>query len=357
VRRLALAALLAAVVAVPAAAQEGQGGTTLLAFRGTVLGVAQDAHSIAWLQWSPDGCFLRIRGRDSKAVRSIKYAATCNPFFHDLLFSDGRAVWSGDDEVICGKTYATVYAYAGSRPRLVQKLPRDCLGFGPSLRGLVSDGRSFYYNVFKTARPPSASQCGDLGGLCQWELAGGQIFRVDGSRRVALRGLPPTVMFAVSAGRVALVQPLKKWAASSSAGWPRAARNGKVEVRDLATGRLDSSFRPQGIVRSVALTPAKALALVEYNGLRTVESYDVRTGRHLRSIAAPVSLRRLPPDGRLIAFPLHYQVSVFDATTGRRWVVARTRFNTVGLTIRDGLVVWGENHNKFARIVAARSSG
>jgi hypothetical protein len=356
VRRLALVGLLAAVVTVPAAAQEGQGANTLVAFRGTVLGVALDARSIAWLQWSPDGCFLRIRGRESKAIRSVRYAATCEPYFHDLLFDRGRAVWAGDDEVICGKTYATVYAYARARPRLVQKLPRDCLGFGPSLRGVVSDGHAFYYNVFKTARPPAASQCGDLGGLCQWELAGGQIYRLDGTKRVPLRGLPPTVMFAVDSGRVVLVQPLKEFAGGSSAGWPRPVRNGRVEVRDVASGRLVSSFYPQGLVRSVALTPTKALALTEYNGLRTVESYDVKTGRHLRSVAAPVSLRRLPPRGTLVAFPLNYQVSVFDVSTGKRWVVARTRFNTVGILVRDGLVVWGENHNKFARIVAARAS-
>jgi hypothetical protein len=355
VRRLALVGLLAAVVTVPAAAQEGPGANTLVAFRGTVLGVALDAHSIAWLQWSPDGCFLRIRGRQSKAIRSVRYAATCNPYFKDLSFAGGRAVWGGDDEVICGKTYSQVYAYAGKRVRLLQKLPRDCLGFGPSLRGIASDGRSFYYNVFKTARPPAASQCGDLGGLCQWVVGGGQIFRVDGSRRVPLRGLPPTVMLAVSAGRVILVQPLKSFAGGSSAGWPRPLRNGRVEVRNLATGRLESSFRPLGLVRSVALTPAKALVLVEYNGLRTVESYDVRTGRHLRSVRAPVSLRRLPAVGTLVAFPLNYQVSVFDVSTGKRWVVARTRFNTVGISLRDGLVVWGENHNNFARIVAARA--
>jgi hypothetical protein len=47
------------------------------------------------------------------------------------------------------------------------------------------------------------------------------------------------------------------------------------------------------------------------------------------------------------------QVSVFDLSTGRRWVVARTRFNTVGLSTHKGLVVWGENHSSFARIVAA----
>jgi hypothetical protein len=356
VRRLALAGLLAAVVAVPAAAQETPTATTLAAFRGTVLGVAQDASSIAWLQWSPDGCFLRIRSRGAKTTRTVRYARSCNPYFHDLLLDRGRAVWAGDDEVICGKTYATVYAYVGARPRLVQKLPRDCLGFGPSLRGLVSDGHAFYYNVFRTIRPAAAAQCGDLGGLCQWQLGGGQIYRLDGAKPVPLRGLPPTVMFAVDSGRVILVQPLKEFAGGSSAGWPRPVRNGRVEVRDVATGRLESSFRPQGLVRSVALTPTAALVLVEYNGLRTVESYDVRTGRHLRSVRAPVSLRRLPPSGRVVAFPLNYQVSLFDVSTGKRSVVARTRFNTVGLSIRDGWVAWGENDNKFARVVIARGS-
>ena len=355
-RRLALVVLLAAVVTVPAAAQESPTATTLAAFRGTVLGVAQDARSIAWLQWSPDGCFLRIRARGAKTTKTVKYAATCNPLFHDLLLDRGRAIWTGDDEVICGKTYATVYAYAGARPRLVQKLHRDCLGFGPSLRGVVSDGHAFYYNVFKTTRPPAASQCGDLGGLCQWKLGGGQIYRLDGTERVPLRGLPPTTTFAVNSGRVVLVQPLKVFAGNSTAGWPRPVRNGRVEVRDVATGRLESSFRPQGLVRSVELTPTSALALVEYNGLRTVESYDVRSGRHLRSVTAPVSLRRLPPNGTLVALPLNYQVSVFDVSTGKRWVVARTRFNTIGLSIRDGWVAWGENDNKFARIVIARGS-
>jgi hypothetical protein len=354
VRRIALAGLIATIVAVPAAAQEGPGANTLLAFRGTVMGVAQDGHSIAWLQWSPDGCFLRIRPRDGKVVRSVKYASTCNPYFQDLQFARGRALWSGDTEVICGKTYASVYAYAGHRPRLVQKLPRDCLGFGPSLRGTAVEGGSFYYNVFKTGRPPGAAQCGDLGGLCQWKVAGGQIFRVDGTKRIPVRGLPPTVMFAVGAGRIALVQPLEQFAGNSSAGWPRPVRNGRVEIRDLASGRLRAVFRPQGLVRSVALRPARALALVELNGLRTVESYDVRTGRHVRSVVAPVSLRRLPADGKLVAFPLNDGVSVFDVSTGRRWIVARTRFNTVGISIKDGLVVWGENHNKFAKIVVAR---
>jgi hypothetical protein len=351
-RRLAFAAVIAAVAAVPASAQEEPGASTLAAFRGTVLGVAQDARSVAWLQWSPEGCRLRIRARAGKAIRSVKYAASCNPFFHDLVLAHGRAAWGGDDEVVCGKMYAAVYAYAGRRPRLVQRIPRDCYGFGPSLRGLASDGHAFYYNVFETIRPASAWQCGSGGG-CSWQLGRGHIARIDGSRPVAVRGLPSTVMFAVAAGRILLVQPLRE--AFSSGGWPRAARNGKVEVRELSTGRLQASFRPEGIVRSVALSPTRALVLVELNGLRSVETYDVHTGRRVRSISAPLSLRRLAPAGNLAPYVFNDQIRVFDVSTGAMSVIARTKLNPVGLSIRDRWVVWGENRIEYARIRAAHA--
>jgi len=355
VRRFLFVALIAGVVALPASAHEGAPtATTLAAFRGSVMGVAQDGNAVAWLQWSPDGCRLRIRARTSKTIRSVKYAARCNPYFHDLLLAGGHAVWAGDDEVICGKTYGVVRTFSGGRPELVQKIPRDCLGFGPSLRGLASDGRSFYYNVFKTIRPPSAWQCGDLGGVCRWQLGRGHIARIDGPRATPLRGLPPTVMFAVAAGRIVVVQPLRQ--ASGAGGWPRAARNGRVEIHDLSTGRLEASFRPEGIVRSVALAPTRAFVLVEFDGQRTLESYDVRTGRRVSSMQAPLTLGRLLLDGNLVAYRLNDQVRVFDVSTGRRWVVAETKFVPIGLSIRSGWVVWGENNNKFARIRVARAA-
>ena len=325
---------------------------TLAAFRGTVLGVAQDAGRVAWLQWSPDGCRLRFGSPTSKAIRSVRYAASCNPLFHDLVLARGGAAWAGDDEITCGRMYATVYAYAGGRPRLVQRIPRDCYGFGRSLRGLATDGRAFYYNVFETIKPASAWQCGGGGG-CSWELGRGHLVRIDGSRPVALRRLPPTVMFAVSAGRVLLVQPLR--ASSTSGGWPRAARNGRVEVRDLATGRVQASFRPEGIVRSVALTPSRAVVLVELNGLRSVETYDARSGRLIRSVSAPLSLRRLPPDGNLVPYAVNDQIRVFDVSTGETSVVAETKLNPIGLSIRGRWVAWGENRTKFARIRVARA--
>ena len=344
------------MTAVPASAQRGEpDSATLAAFRGSVMAVAQSDNAVAWLQWSPDGCRLRIRGRELKAIRSVKYARTCNPYFHDLLLSGaGKAVWAGDDEVTCGKTYAAVYLYAGARPRLVEKLPRNCLGFGPSVRGLMTDGTSFYYNVFKTIRPPEAWQCGELGGVCKWRLGRGHITRIDGSRPVALPGIPPTTTFSVAAGRVIAVQPLRE-VSGSGGGWPRAARNGRVSIHEVATGRLVSSFRPEGIVRSVALTPTRALLLVDLLGLRRLESYDVRTGRRVRSMVTPQSLGRLLLDGDLAVYRLNDQVRVLNIVTGRRWVVAETKYVTIGLSIKNGWVVWGENRNQFARIRMARA--
>jgi hypothetical protein len=354
--RLVLVSLLAAVVAVPAAAEEGEGGaSTLAAYRGSVMAVAQDAHSVAWLQWSPDGCRFRTLARGAKSIRSVKYAKTCGPYFHDLVLADGKAVWAGDDEVTCGKAFATVNVIAGSRPRLVQRIRRDCLGFGPSLRGLATDGRSFYYNLFKTVQPPAALDCGTLGGVCRWQLGAGHIARVDGSRPVALPGLSPTVMFAVAAGRVITVQPLRE-VSGGPGGWPRAARNGRVEIHDVATGRLEASFRPEGIVRSVALTPTRAIVLVELLGLRRLDFYDVRSGRRITSMVPPQTLGRLLLDGNLVAYRLNDQVRVLDIATGKRRVVANTKYVTIGLSVRNGWVVWGENRNKYARIRVARAS-
>lgn len=355
-RRLVLVSLLAAVVAVPAAAQEGEGGaSTLAAFRGSVMAVAQDAHSVAWLQWSPDGCRFRTLARGAKSIRSVKYAKTCGPYLHDLVLAGGKAVWAGDDEIICGKGYATVNVIADSRPRRIQRIPKDCLGFGPTLRGLATDGTSFYYNVFKTLQPPAALQCGSLGGDCRWQLGRGYVARVDGVRPVALRGLPPTVTFAVSAGRVLTVQPLRE-VSGGPGGWPRAARNGRVEIHDVATGRLEASFRPEGIVRSVALTPTRAMVLVELLGLRRLDFYDIRSGRRIKSMVPPQTLGRLLLDGNLVAYRLNNQVRVLDIETGKRRVVANTKYVTIGLSIRNGWVVWGENRNKYARIRVARAS-
>ena len=55
----------------------------------------------------------------------------------------------------------------------------------------------------------------------------------------------------------------------------------------------------------------------------------------------PQTLGRLLLDGNLVAYRLNNQVRVLDIATGKRRVVANTKYVTIGLSIRNGWVVWG----------------
>jgi hypothetical protein len=327
---------------------------TIALVSGQVLGLAQDVDSIVWLERSSLGCRFRSRLLAHGPIRSVEYSPSCLPMEHDLVLARGRAAWGGYEELRCGETYAAVYAAAGSRKRLVQKIPGDCLGFGTSFRGLVSDGSSFYYALLETLRPFSAWRCGE-GGVCRWRLTGGRIVHIVGSRAVKLGGFPPATLVAASAGRIALVEPMRSASSNGTGGtnWPRAARNGKVEIRSLATSSVVSSFRPQGIVRAVALSATHAVVVVEYLGSRTVESYDIRSGRRLGVVPVPQSARRVSTDGHFVAFIARTDVRLINLENGRQRIVRRARTRPRGLSIRGGRLVWAENGPSTARILTA----
>jgi hypothetical protein len=135
--------------------------------------------------------------------------------------------------------------------------------------------------------------------------------------------------------------------------WPRAARNGRVEIRSLETGSVVRSFRPQGIVRAVALSETRAVVILEYLGSRTIESYDIASGRRLSVASVPQSARRLSTDGRHAAFIARTDVRVLDLESGRQRIVRRAQTFPSGLWIRSGRLVWAENGPSTARILAA----
>ena len=131
--------------------------TTIAVGSGQVIGVAQDTGSIGWLEAAASGCRLHIRPSGGGSDRVVRYASGCLPAEHDLALADGRAAWGGYEEVRCSDTHAAVYAAVGSRARLVEEIPGDCLGYAESYAGLASDGRSFFYSVLVTSPKPSSS--------------------------------------------------------------------------------------------------------------------------------------------------------------------------------------------------------
>jgi hypothetical protein len=310
---------------------------------GTVLAVAQDRGSTAWIERGSLGCELRVRA-SSGATGSFKLPACVLPGA-DLVSGGGRWAWGGYEEVRCSETTAAVYVSVGPGAKLVKEIPGDCLGFGTSFQGLASDGRSFWYSLLETRPKSASSRCGD-GGPCRWRLAGGTLVRAGGG---AVSGLPPAALIAGGPGRLALVQAAASAASNGKTfDWPRAAANGRVDVRSTATGRVVTSFRPLGVVRAIALSAIRAVVIVESGSTTRLEWYDSDTGERLGSVGV-ARARQVASDGRLAAFVAGGAVHVLDLETGAQRIVGHGA--TTGVSVSGHRVVWGAG----SRIVEARA--
>ncbi len=334
---------------------QGTPSRVIATVRGDVIAVTQAGGTVAWLEAGTSGCRLRVRSLAGGVARSVQYARGCLAGEHDLALAGARAAWGGYEEVRCSETYAAVYASGGSRTRLVEQIPGDCLGYGTSYQGLASDGTAFFYSLLVTRPKPVSSRCGE-GGSCRWRLAGGRIVGLAGSRPVTVHGLPAAALLAAAGGRIALVEPAQ---AGSSSGrgafdWPRAARNGKVEIRDTRTTRIVSLFRPRGTVRAVALSASRAAVLVENQDRLRIEWYDSGSGALLGAAAVPrATAPRLSTDGRFAAFAGARTVRVLDLETGSQRIVRHATSAPVGLSVRSGRLMWAENEGSTARVLTS----
>ena len=330
--------VLVALLAGPSAAA---GTPRSLPAGGTVLAVAQVGGDVAWIAHARYSCMLRVRA--SSGATGSRDLPACVLTGSDLVLAGGRWAWGGYQEVRCSETTAAVYVGTDTGGKLVQEIPGDCAGFGTSFQGLASDGTSFFYSLLVTKPKPDASRCGD-GGPCRWRLAGGRIVRAGGK---GVPGLPPAALIAGAAGRLALVQPAATASASGREqfDWPRAALDGRVEIRDTASGRLVTSFRPHGVVRAIALSAIRAVVLVQLERTLRIEWYDSDSGEMLGSVIEPEAFR-LATDGRLVAFSAGGTVRVLDLETGAQRVVGRGA-DVTGVSVRGHLVVWGAGNRIF----------
>ena len=94
------------------------------------------------------------------------------------------------------KLDVAVYAATASRARLIEEIPGDCLGYRTSFRGLVSDGRRFYYALIDTRPPGDPSQRCGAGRGCRWELASGRVKQIVGNQGLPVPGLPAAALIA-----------------------------------------------------------------------------------------------------------------------------------------------------------------
>jgi hypothetical protein len=335
------------------AALASQGPETLAVVKGHVIGVAQTDDSVAWLESTTSGCRLRTRSRNSGSTRAFRYSAGCLPD-QDLALIGERAAWGGYEDVRCSETTAAVYAEANDRARLLQEIPGDCLGYGKSFQGLVSDGSAFFFSLLVTSSKAISPRCGE-GGACRFQLSGGSITRLTRTRVLPVRGLPPAVLLAASSGRIALVAPAHRGASSGRGrlDWPRAALDGRVQIRNTSSAGLVSSFRPAGLVRAVSLSTYRAVVLVQSKRGRRIEWYDADSGARLGAEPVPPATATISTDGRLVAFAAGATVHVLDLETGAERVLRHAPGEVVGVSVDGGRVVWGENVGSRGRILTA----
>ena len=307
---------------------------------------------VAWLESSAAGC--RLGTLSGGTPRFVRYLRACSPGPNDLALVGTRAAWGGYQDVRCTEFVAEVFAENGAAAHLVQDVDGDCLGYRTSYRGLAADGKSFFYALLDTKPPAASSSCGNGGG-CHWQLAGGRVMRISGARAAAVPGLPPAALIAGDAGRVAIVAPAT---AASSNGrtfdWPRAATNGDVQIRDSTSARLLASFRTDGVARAVALSQRLAAVLVQVGSGLRLEWYDAGSGRRLGSASVPRSTAQsVSTDGRFIVFSVGNSIRALDTAAGGKTTVRwRGSRPPVGLSVRAGRVVWGEDVGATARILS-----
>jgi hypothetical protein len=341
-RTIAAAAVLAFTAASPA---------NVATVPGQIVGVAQSGGAVAWLSSGASGCRLTIQSGGKSRV--LPYAQDCAVLPQDLTLANGRAAWGGYQEVRCSETFAEVRTGTTSSAHLVQSIPGDCRGFGTTYQGLATDGTSFFYALLTTKNPPPGTRCGD-GGPCRWTLLGGRIMRIAGAKAQPVTVLPGAALIAGAPGRLALVQPAT---AARSIGrtfdWPRAATNGAVVIYDTKARRAVTSFKPDGIVRAIALSRTRAVVLVQQGNDLEIQWYDAQSGVHRGTAPTPTATAHmLATDGRVVAYAVGRSIRVLDLGKLAARTVAKAASPPVGLTIDSGRLLWGENAASHGRVVA-----
>lgn len=309
--------------------------------------VAQDGQWLARARFC-DGLAITVlhlrRGRPSSIGRCGTGTFYGSP---QLALADGRTLWNSMG--VGNFTYNVLLTAApGRRARTVDELVFDNAdSTGKHLGAVAGDGPTLVYSSVSVGVDPST--CDSEGFRCTPVVEGGQVWRVVGSRRVAVPGTPPTFLLAAWQRRIALV------AADRAFARRRAGR--AVEVRDAVSGRLLSRATPEGTVRALALAPTYVALLLDTPEGRRVERRSATTGRLLGSTRVGREVERISASSFGVVFSVGRSIRIVDARTGRARTVATVRAEPVGVSIESNRVVWAERLGGRRYIRALRLQG
>jgi hypothetical protein len=215
---------------------------------------------------------------------------------------------------------------------------------GEYLTGGDGDGNTLVYAVVRKELAGS-ERCLDEPVPCG-HVSSGAGRRVSDQTARPMPSVPVPDMLDVSVGLVAVAPAQERWqeydprVVAADVPVP-AAVNGPVEVGDVLTGALQSTFAPRGRVLDLALDRDSTAVLVDTGSALRIERYAVRSGRLIETVRVPDGAQDLDVGSGTVVYRVGNDI--WRLTSHRTSPIAHTSVPPIGLSIDGGRIAWAEN--------------
>jgi hypothetical protein len=353
---LATAGLL--VLAGAAAAAPPSGHTLRKSTSGPIEAIAQDGSSIAWLTSGSktktcDAVHVLTTGKpDRNLPQPAPSSLTCNWVLSDgvsqlaLATGTSTAMWTLHESGPAPFDYVLA-APIGGPEKQIARLAHAGDGTGDWLGGVAGAGKTLAYS-WDDVEYVDKLACLS-GGTCKMKVADGGIKLVTRSAVTALPKAEPALQLAASAGRIAYIP-----ATTVKAGRPSPSANNVIYLVDAATGNVIGHPLVHGIPAAIALSPHVLAVLTQRGPRDRISWFSTADASKLGSVL--VSQRAVPVElaasDQLIAYRVGRTLYGVSTATGRVRALASTGLNYLGLSLRNGLLVWAENKGAGGKLRA-----
>jgi hypothetical protein len=355
---LATAGLL--VLAGSAAAAKPTAHTLRKSASGTIVAVAQDNTTAAWLTFGGakgpcDAVHLLSPGIKDRTLPQPPPSGTtmtCNWNLGDgqpqlaVAARVSTALWTLHESGT--PTFdQVVAATVGGPERKLLRLSHATDGTGQWLGGVAGAGKTLAYS-WDDVEYVNPEGCLS-GGSCKQKIAGGGIHIVTRTGDSPLPGAEPALQLATASGRIAYIP-----ATLAKAGRPSATTSASLPIVNASNGAVLGQASVGGIPIAIALS-SHVLAVLTTQGTAhdRISWFSATDGTKLGS--AVVSGRAAPQiaaSDQLIVYRVSGLLHSIATANGHIAKLVSTSQNAVGLALAQGRLIWAENHGSAGRLRA-----
>jgi len=346
VRALLATAGLLVLAGTAAAVPPPPGHTLRKSPSGPIEAIAQDGSSVAWLSSGSKTCNAVHVLTPDKPDRSLPLpssdSVTCRWDLSDgvpqlaLAAGISTALWTLHESGPAPFDYV-LSAAVGGPEKQIARLAHAGDGTGDWLEGVAGAGKTLAYS-WDDVEYIDKLACLS-GGSCKMKVADGGIKLVSKTAVTPLPHADPALQLAVSAGRIAYIP-----ATTVKAGRAAPSANNVIDLVDATTGDVIGRPLVHGIPAAIALSPRVLAVLTQRGPHDRISWFSTTDATQLGSVL--VSQRaavQLAASDQLIVYHVGRTLYGVSTSTARIRMLATTALDTVGLSLKNGLLVWAEN--------------